>query len=500
MYLEGNAGTAFGNAHNFDKIRGYKDFIRHVPLRNYDAFEPWVERIRKGETNVLAHERVTRLLPTSGSTGAHKLIPFTATLQHEFNAAIGPWLVDLQFKRPGLVTGPSYWSITPSLKVSLAEESVVPVGFDTDTAYLGGARKRLAEAVMAVPADVQGAKTVDAFRYETSLHLLRCHELRLISVWHPSFLILLLDALPTHWAQLIEELRCGRDRSLPPLTQRADELSAIGPHDPARIWPHLRVISCWGEGNAEMGVEQIKQRFPNAIVQRKGLLATEAVVTIPFSGSQVLAVRSHFFEFLDVSGRVHMAHELQAGAEYEVVVTTGGGLWRYRLQDMVRVTGFVGNTPSLQFLGRTEDFSDCFGEKLSDGFVAETIRLATVNLPSPRFALLAPDREEAGWYYTLYIEGKLEPGLAVRLDTLLRKNPHYAWCRELGQLGMPRIFRIKTGGFQAYAMHECANGKRLGEVKPRSLSPQAGWSHIFTGNYLPADCKSDPLAQLPAPV
>src|SRR5260370_42594301 len=90
-----NANTAFAKAHGFNQIRSYEDFTRRVPLSDYSAFEPWIDRIRRGEKNVLTHEPVTHLIPTSGSTSGRKLIPFTASLQREFNAAIGPWLADL---------------------------------------------------------------------------------------------------------------------------------------------------------------------------------------------------------------------------------------------------------------------------------------------------------------------------------------------------------------------------------------------------------------------
>src|SRR5262249_17538877 len=108
-----NGKTAFGKAHGFDGIRSYEDFTRHVPLSDYSDLELWIERIRRGEKNVLTSDLVTHLVPTSGSTGARKLIPFTSGLQREFNAAIGPWLVDLARRHPAFLGGPAYWSITP---------------------------------------------------------------------------------------------------------------------------------------------------------------------------------------------------------------------------------------------------------------------------------------------------------------------------------------------------------------------------------------------------
>src|SRR5215471_7592370 len=63
-YLRCNAGTAFGKAHGFARIRSYNEFARQVPLADYDSFAPWIERIREGEPNVLTKDPVTHLVPT----------------------------------------------------------------------------------------------------------------------------------------------------------------------------------------------------------------------------------------------------------------------------------------------------------------------------------------------------------------------------------------------------------------------------------------------------
>jgi hypothetical protein len=481
-YLERNAHTEFGKAHNFDSIHNHEEFTSRVPLADYETIEPWITRIRHGETNVLTYEPVTHLVPTSGSTGARKLIPFTVGLQREFDAAIGPWLVDLQRQSPGIINGPAYWSVTPSLKDSPVEESAVPIGFDADTAYLGGTRRRLGEMVLAVPSNVQCAESLETFRYETLLYLLRCRELRLISVWHPSFVTLLLDALPANWEKLLDEIASGRKDSLRPLPQRANELRGIGWHNPAALWPELRLISCWGDGNAEIAIAELQARFPDVSIQRKGLLATEAVVTIPFSGRELLAVRSHFFEFIDGDGRIRLVHELQQGEEYEVVVTTSGGLWRYRLQDRIRVLGFSNKTPALRFLGRTGSVSDLFGEKLSEAFANEVLRKLTANSAAlPRFILLAPEREKSGGRYVLYVEGDVSDEIVLSLDGLLLANPHYAWCRKLGQLQTPYLFRIRKGGYESFVARETKCGSRIGDIKPRVFSPETGWLQHFNG-------------------
>src|SRR4029079_6464270 len=135
----------------------------------------------------------------------------------------------------------------------------------------------------------------------------------------------------------------------------------------------------------------------------KGLLATEGFVTIPFAGRWPLAIRSHFFEFLAEDGGARFAWERNEGEVYSVVLTAGGGLYHYCLQDRVRVEGFVEKTPSLRFLGKEGHVSDLRGEKLHESFVAGVLaRIFERAGIAPRFAMLAPD--ENG--YALYLESE----------------------------------------------------------------------------------------------
>jgi GH3 auxin-responsive promoter len=306
--------------------------------------------------------------------------------------------------------------------------------------------------------------------------------LRLISVWHPSFLTLLLDALPRLWERLLNVI--GQEP--------ANELRHADTRKPQTIWPRLRVISCWGGGAAALPLEDLRTRFPGVCIQPKGLLATEALVTLPFGEHYPLAVQTHFFEFINSRGDAIPVEKVREGEEYEIVVTTSGGLWRYRLGDRVRVTGWLERTPSLTFIGRTGNVSDLFGEKLSEPFVAQALA-EVFGDKRPCFALLAPDEDEEGQRYTLYMQGKPEMHWTDALDRALRQNPHYAYCRDLGQLVRPRIFLISERGFESFAARQAADGIRLGDIKPTMLSRTAGWSNEFSGSYL--NCE-DPLPAL----
>ena len=499
-YVRDNQGSAFGIAHGLADIRSPEDYQRQVPLADYDDHLPWINRIKDGEQNILTTAPVTRLVPTSGSSQARKLIPYTANLQREFNCAIGPWIVDLFRQQPKLMLGSAYWSISPNFQPNEEFNSRVPIGFDEDSAYLGGVRKRLVDSVMAVPGWVRHIESIEAFRYITMLLLLRRPDLSIISVWHPSFLEQMMDVFQPHSNDLITDIAKGgckmidaippahrgsAIRALPAQPSRAKKLFNINTDDLTKIWPSLGLISCWADGHASAAAGALASRFQGVRIQSKGLLATEGVVTIPFGGMHPVALRSHFYEFLDAGGRCRMIDDLQVGKTYSVVITTAGGLWRYRLADQVEVTGYLKKTPCLKFIGKESHISDRFGEKLSDSFVGTCLRaiFATLGV-SPTFAMLAVDVDGAGCRYTLYAQELLPVTLISLLDQKLCENLHYAYCRSLGQLLKPRLFVVSGGGFDAYSREMMRRGMRLGDIKPIALSPEDGWSQTFDGSYV----------------
>jgi hypothetical protein len=492
--LRRNAGSAFGRQHGFSNIRSPAEFAVRIPLSTYAELEPWVRRIVAGEQAVLTSDPVTHLVPTSGSSGARKLIPFTASLQQEFNRAIGPWITDLWQQHPTAMLGPSYWSISPVLATPAEENSAVPIGFEDDTQYLGGVHRRLVAATMAVPSALREVADMEAYFVLTLVCLLRRRDLRLISVWHPSFLLLLLGALARHWGTVLDIVRTGRLPADLPVSGsvasalklsaqpgRARELDQSGPDQPHRLWPKLAVISCWTDAHAGLGAATLGRLFPSVALQPKGLLATEAFVTLPFASAHPLAVGSHYFEFLDETGGLHAAEALQAGRVYEVIVSTGGGLWRYRLGDRVRVEGFVARTPSLRFVGRAGNGSDLRGEKLTGEFVEAIIADLGRDMPV-RFAMLAPDFKQDAGGYTLFWEGETPPS-AADLDRRLAANPHYAWCRKLGQLRPARVFVIRSGADVAYFRRIQERGLKPGDIKPAPLSADTGWAECFAGQF-----------------
>ena len=506
--LSANAATEFGRAADFPAILSARSvpamiaaYQHRVPVRSYDEFDPFIARIAAGERDVLTMEPTVRLTPSSGSTAAAKLLPQTKASAREWSNAVDAWIADLYWRTPALLGGQAYWSITPSVSFGAVVEErfgrgarrpAVPIGFEDDSAYLGGVRQRLVDAVLAVPNDVRWVADPDAFRYVTLLFLLRARTLRLISVWHPSFLLQLLDALPRWFGSIVDDIARGTlnaPGALPPDVRqrlqrhvgrdpgRANELRTLPGASPASMWPHLSLVSCWRDGPAKPYAERLARVLPHATMQPKGLIATEGIVSIPFAGRHPLAIGSQFLEFIDGAGHPRLAHELSTGDEYEVVLTTAGGLYRYALGDRIRVTGWIEATPSIEFAGRADGVSDRFGEKLSDGFVTGVLSQIFSAVGPPRFAMLAPETTAAGIAYTLLVEpdGTLPEQLEASLERALRQNPHYAWCVDLGQLRPARVVRVGPHADRAYLDACVARGQRLGDVKPASLARDGGW-------------------------
>ena len=491
-YIRANQDTVFGRLHGFASIRSFRDYQATVPISTYDDLEPFVRRIASGEPNVLTHAPVERLVPSSGSTSAAKLIPFTADLRREFSRAVDAWMADLLTTVPALANGRASWSITPIVTRAPEENRAIPVGFDDDSRYLGGTRQALARAILAVPPKIARLGDHATFQYATALFLLRAGDLRLISVWHPSFLDRLLDTISEQFPRLVTDIENGTlsppgcsssanacallHRSLRADRKRGAFLRRCAPDDIRAMWPDLALVSCWADGPSRAPAQYLAERLGGVALQRKGLLATEGVITLPIAGQHPLAIGSHVFEFVDAAGRVKLAHELERGAEYGVLLTTGGGLYRYRLGDRVRVDGLVERTPSLTFVAREDRVADWFGEKLSEGFVAQVVdRLFAER--RPRFALVAPERTDLGVAYTLFIDGARDyPALAERLESALRHNPNYAWCVDLGQLRPARVIDVGEDAAQRYLDACVADGQRLGDVKPTTLRAEMGWS------------------------
>lgn len=462
--LRNNADTVYGRIYHFAEIRTYEEFAQKVPLTVYEDYEPYIERAARGEKRVLTAEDIRLFELTSGSSGGKKLIPYTRSLKREFQRGIQPWLYDIYDRADGVCRGKSYWSITPVTAGKSYTDGGIPIGFEEDTQYFGVVEQKIMEKLFAVRSDVKFTSSQEKFYFQTAVQLLNCRELSLISVWSPTFLTILCDFIQAHIRELGNYLSEERREQVQKNAQeeRFD-----------RVFPNLSLISCWMDGSAADYVGELKRRFPGIYFQPKGLLATECFVSFPLVGEEGsrLSIYSHFFEFRSLSDdRIYTAEQLEQG-EYEVIVTTGGGFYRYCIGDRIEVIEtYPDHPPRIRFLGRGSVCSDRFGEKLTEEFVRQVCMQLGVQ---EQFCLLAP--EDDG--YCLYTTAG--DVTAERLEQALCESYHYEYCRKLGQL-KPAVVRRVSGSPQEDYMRRLTNeGMRLGDIKPAYLSNRSGWENWF---------------------
>lgn len=497
--VQKNTATAFGRDHGFSAVRSVSDYQRQVPVRGYSELEPYIDRAAAGEHRVLTADPAESFALSSGSTASSKRIPYTTSLVREFQRGISPWLAGLFLQYPALLLGRSYWQISPVGAPDRVSSGGMRIGFGKDSEYFGHCRGALVRAALAVPEEVAAIAEIDEFRSQTLRHLLACRNLRFVSIWNPSFLTLLLADLQNLALPLIERIRSDG------LEKRAGELQHVfAEHDGAdltwtdskgrtlleAVWPKLRVISCWADAGAREAALLLHGFFPHVEIQPKGLIATEGLMSFPWGvAGHVLAISSHFFEFVDSNpgksaGRPKLAHELETGQKYSVVLTTSGGLYRYRIGDLVVVTGWIGQCPLLRFCGKEDGVVDLVGEKLNGVHVTRAAEEVFARYGfHPRFSMLAPERSGPSPCYSLYVQSNsaVPDGVTASLDAALGENFHYAYARRLGQLAPLRLFLIDPESVPEadYLMARVAQGQHLGGIKRPQLDRNAGWSEVF---------------------
>jgi hypothetical protein len=466
--LTRNAQTEFGRDHGFASIKTVNDFRSRVPVRSYEKMQSWIERAATSREDILTSDRPIAFEETGGSTGGRKLIPCTPSGLRSFRDGILPWIGDLAETRPGAFRGSLYVAMSPVTRIKRTTATGIPVGSVGDAAYLGADLAASFSEVLAVPASIGETTDVEEWRFHTLFHLLRSQDLTFVSIFSPTFLIGLIEALPRLAETLIRAVRDGtiytpRD---PMQAHRITRALAKTPIATDEIWPRLNTISTWADGASAVYADHLRRLFPHVHVQPKGLMATEGIVSIPWGGTSgaVPALTSAFLEFVGEDGDYRLCHELHKDHEYSIIITTASGLYRYDLGDRVRCQRWADRTPRLEFIGRGGATSDLVGEKLTEHFVASAIR--RIGYPACLIARTTPYP-----FYELLVEAPSEvfvPSFAAMIDKQLKTNPQYAYARALGQLGAVKG-QIAQSLVTDFTQACTRNGTRLGDIKPPTL-------------------------------
>ena len=230
---------------------------------------------------------------------------------------------------------------------------------------------------------------------------------------------------------------------------------------------------------------QLAEYYGDVARRDLGLWASEGRMTIPTEDetpSGALAVNTNFYEFVpeesieDRNPPVLLAHQLETGHRYYVVISGENGLYRYDMNDIVEVTGFYNRTPKVAFVRKGRDMASITGEKIHVNQLQAAIRAAeNSNKTLVRQFRVIPD--VASSRYDLLVEfsatqtNHLDASRFLQdFDKALAKmNIEYASKRDSDRLRSPRLCVMRARWSDQVAAADFTNGKREVQYKWRQL-------------------------------
>lgn len=510
--------SAYGKEHDFKSIKSISDFRRAVPVNDYESLKSYIMRSAEGEASVLTGENPFMFATTSGTTGDRKLIPVTRSFIREF-------------RRASVVSGYNLFKEFPSVKkgvalsvFSPAEESRtgagIPCGAISGRLY-HEEPPLIKRYISPIPYECFVIPDYES-RYYTILRCALVLPVSVIYTLNPSTILMLGKKLETYSEQLIKDVRDGTvspPEALPshvidalkPFMRRnplrARELSALmngGTLKAPSVWENLTLISCWTKAAASFYLEDFSSYFNGISVRDITYGASEGRGTVTVGPNrQALAIRSHFFEFVEQeafekgSRETLLAHELSQGKTYYILFTTSAGLYRYHINDLVKVVGWHNGTPLIDFLHKGGNISSFTGEKITESQVTAAMQEAVRGLklkvrffsvlpvfrPEPHYELVfeldgdgadrVGDQGSTGARSTGSAQSDIEHALARAFDEgLALANIEYRAKRESLRLAPVVVRRLMTGAYERIRRRLVESGVPDAQVKVSHLNPK----------------------------
>ncbi len=497
--LRDNFQTDFGKAHGFSEIGDTATYRSRVSVQDYEALRPQIERQDRENAPILTRAMPFMYNRTSGSTGSPKDIPVVKETLDALKKSQKVFSY-LQYKVcPEAFSGKLLGMVSPANEGRLA--SGRPYG--SASGHIYNSMPSLARSKYVLPGEVFEIEDYQVKYYVMARLAVEHKDVTYLGSANPSSFHKLLDVIRTRFAEItadISEGGCTHMEDLSPATAaairkklrrnptRASELQALRAEDQKLLfrhfWPYLKLLATWTGGSCGIPLKSILPAFPEGVkVIDIGYLSSEmrGTITIEAETNEGLpTLQENFFEFVEKSrwesgvAEFLGLEQIKQGEEYYLFVTTRAGLYRYNMNDIVRVAGKWENTPTLKFVQKGRGVTNITGEKLYEGQVIDAVRAAEkrFELDLPFFQMVA---DEESFRYDLYCEPAsgdvfLAGELADFLDEALQNsNLEYRTKRQGGRLQPLFVHRLKSGAFEAYKTHFLAKGQREGQFKPQLL-------------------------------
>ncbi|MBM7417868.1 MULTISPECIES: GH3 auxin-responsive promoter family protein [Chryseobacterium] len=435
--------TLFGRTYDFENIKSVKDFQEKVPVADYEDLKPYIEKVKRGQKDILWIETPEYFAKTSGTTSGSKYIPIS---------------------KEGM-----------PFQVKGAQSALFH--------YI--AKKNNADFVGGKMIFLQGSPELEeVFGVKTGrLSGIVAHHI-------PNYLQK--NRLPSWETNMMEDWEAKVDKiveetekenmtlisGIPPwLIMYFEKLIEKNGKKIKQIFPNLQLIVTGGV-NYEPYREKMEELLGGKVDIVQTFPASEGFFAFQddYTKEGLLLLTNHgiFYEFIPLEqyGKPNAQRltlkDIELNKDYALILTTNSGLWAYSIGDVVR---FIDKNPhKILVSGRTKHFTSAFGEHVIAFEVEEAIKATVEKFPAQITEFhLAPEvnPEEGLPYHEWFIEFEKEPeNLDVfknELDDQLRKrNTYYDDLITGNILQKLHISKLQKNAFQEYAKSQ---GKLGGQNK-----------------------------------
>ena len=508
-FLKRNKNTEYARKHNFSKIKSIHDYQSLIPLTNYETLYPYIERMTNGEKGVLTADKPVLFGVTSGTTGKPKFLPITNYSRSKKAQVMGLWTYYISKDHPRMLEGKILVIVSP--EVEGYTKSGLPYGAESGHGY-----KNIPAAIRSLyvlPYEVFEIEDYES-KYYCMLRIAIEQDVTTVATLNPSTIILLCQKISKFKDRIIEDIEKGAlskdidipepirkviEKKLKPNPRRAKELRRILEEKrellPRHFWPNMELVETWKGGTVGMYLKELPKYFGGIPVRDFGYLSSEARGSIPMNneGSDgILAVSGNFYEFIPKEDfgkkdkRMLLCDQLEKGKEYFIVLTTPGGLYRYDIDDVIRVTGFFNKTPRIEFVQKGLNVSSVTGEKLYESQVVEAVKNASdEHKLSVNFFTAAVQWGKVPCY-TFLVEFAEKPTAEKKKDLLCsiethlcRMNIEYKNKRKSQRLKHPVLKVVCCGDFEKFKVKKVKDGAHDGQFKPPQLTCDLSFQENF---------------------
>ena len=257
-----------------------------------------------------------------------------------------------------------------------------------------------------------------------------------------------MEAFPKRANFLEELLKKGKDQFIP-----------------KNYWPYVMLTKFWLGGSVGPNSETSRKYLDEkTIFFDVGYGASEGKFTIPTKPDTpegILSIFGGFYEFKDLeNGQILTADKVELNKEYELIITTYGGLYRYELHDIIEIIGFTGTTPNLIFKTKSGEILNISQEKIPAIEVVNKIKDG-LNLSFKQVQIFENHDEKN---YEIYIELEKETQinaneLASKLNEILIESFElYELYNRMGLMTPLKVILMKNGWIESlYAMKSKGN-------------------------------------------